>query len=174
MYKVLDYFKYNAADYYAAVLAGVLLFVIFCIFLNVIQFETYNRMGICHPYFYQSDACRRLVASTLASNPRFSAMKNAFVQSVYDNQNSVSDKVATLAKNVNEQSSSLIGQINQVTTAFQNSPSLGNTSSFVSQVKSLIDATLIDPTMIRYVQPLQRLYQSMVRTSPDSASKGSS
>jgi hypothetical protein len=94
-------------------------------------------------------------------------MKSTFAQSVYASQNSISDKVASLTTTADTQDSTLLGQLNQISTAFHNSPPLGNMSGFLTQVKSLLDATVIDPAMTRYVQPLQRLYQSMM--SPGTA-----
>ena len=74
----LNYMKYNGPEWYAACVASFMCLIIFVIFLNVIQFEIYNRLEVCHPYFYQSSACRKLIAHGISSNPSFKNMKMIF------------------------------------------------------------------------------------------------
>jgi hypothetical protein len=182
MYVALNYMKYNAAEWYAAVLAGVFLVVIFSIFLNVIQFEVYNNTGVCHPYFYQSSACRKLIANSIASDPNFQSMKQTFSSATYDKDASLTHQVNAISNQVSAPDSTTVSQISQIADAIQNLGSyLGSlqqvvaapapgpaASSTLSQLKSLVDSTLIDPAMAKYVEPLQRLYRSM-STAPGPA-----
>jgi hypothetical protein len=177
--------KYNRHLYYAAVTAGVLCAIVLGIFLNVIQFEVYNRTGVCHPYFYQSSACRQLIASTIASDPRFSAMKQDYSKTVYDDPASLAQQVNRAAQQVNENDNTLLRMLGNLGNVLQNltpsnlgkfkqmaaspSPSPGGAPvpSPLSQLQALLQTTVVDPTMTKYGAPLQRLVGVIAPSSPD-------
>lgn len=184
-YVALSYMKYNRHLYYAAVMAGILCAVVFGIFLNVIQFEVYNRTGVCHPYFYQSSACRQLIATTIASDPKFSGLKQDYSKTVYNDPASLAQQVNRAAQQLNQNDNTLLKMLKNLGDVLQNltpsnlgkfkematSPLASSTSanpqpSPLSQLKTLLQTTVVDPTMTKYVAPLQRLVNVIAPASP--------
>ena len=176
-YVALNYMKYNAHYWYAAVTAGVICSVTLCIFLNVIQFEVYNRTNTCHPYFYQSDACRRLISETIAADPKFKNLKANFSQTVYNKPYALSQKVSQVSRDLSGKDDTLVGTLRNLGDVLQNlqstylgkfqnmakaptpasSPSAPDKPSVLSQLQTLLGQTVVDPAMAKYVAPLQRL-----------------
>jgi len=172
-YVVLNYMKYQYHHWYAANLAMVICFVMYLIFLNVLQFEGYNRMNMCHPYFYTSSACRKLVAETIAANNDFATLKRGYVTQVYQDANQAIDRnVQTLSAQA--QHSTAIKKLNDFVNNVQNLASsyLGNLRtevnkappdkpSVLSQLKRLLDTTIVNPVLTKYIDPLSRLYATL-------------
>ena len=168
--------KYNGPEWYAALVALFMCGIIFTIFLNVIQFEIYNRLEVCHPYFYQSSACRKLISQSIATDPVFINMKNNFLKKTYKNvaASSVS-KINNISDKHDAYNQNFIDEINEVNDVVQNlGPfNLGNLKKSISsskstdkpsvmnQIKTLLDTTIVDPTMTKYIDPLKRLYTSL-------------
>lgn len=171
-YQVLNYMKYNYHYWYAANFAAIMCGIIYSIFLNVLQFEEYNHTGICHPYFYQSTACRKLVSSTIASDGQFATLKETYAKKTYGTEASVINQVQRAESKASSQDTSVVGQLSQFVQGIQNlgTSYLGNLRwqvnqptdnaqpSILTQIKTLLDMTLIDPTVTKYVDPLTRLY----------------
>jgi hypothetical protein len=174
-YTVLNYMKYNSHNWYAANIAGIICVTVYCIFLNVLQFEGFNRMDICHPYFYQSSACRKLIAKTIADDPNFSSMKNSYTKKVYDTDASLVKQVQQVSSKVESQDATVSGKLSQIVDELQrmgssylgmlrteaSQPSDHHDASVLTQLKSLLDATVVDPAMTKYVGPLTRLYTTL-------------
>ena len=166
--------KYNGPEWYAACVASFMCLIIFVIFLNVIQFEIYNRLEVCHPYFYQSSACRKLIAHGISSNPSFTNMKNDFSKKTFRQTTSATSTVKDISDKANNSNINFIREINQVNDVVQNlgpvnlgklkktmSSSASPSPSVLNQIKTLLDQTIIDPTMTKYIDPLKRLYTSL-------------
>jgi hypothetical protein len=163
--------KYNRHLYYAAVTAGIICAVVFGIFLNVIQFEVNNQMGVCSPYFYQSSACRQLIATTISSDPNFSDMKKKYSKTVYDQPTSLAQQVNQASQQIAKNDNTLLKMLGNFGDVLQNltpsnlgkfkqmasAPSSPATPSPLSQLQTLLQTTLVDPAMTKYVAPLQRL-----------------
>lgn len=172
-YNVLTYMKYNYHYWYAANLAVIMCGVIYSIFLNVLQFEGYNRKGICHPYFYQSPACRKLISNTIANDDKFASLRETYAKNTYKNEASVISQIRHAEDKAS--ASSVVGQLSQLVSGIQNlgSSYLGNLRwqvnqpvdntkpSILTQIKTLLDATVVDPAMTKYVDPLTRLYVTL-------------
>jgi len=166
--------KYNGPEWYAALAAFFMCGIIFTIFLNVIQFEIYNRSEVCHPYFYQSSACRKLVAKSIASDQNFAKMKNDFSKKTFRQAASSVNVVENIAKQTDTDNQNFVDEISDVTDIIQNlesddlgklkrkmSSSTSPAPSVIDQMKTLLDQTIVDPTIAKYVDPLKRLYKSL-------------
>ena len=185
-YVALNYMKYHYHHWYAANVAMVICFVMYLIFLNVLQFEGYNRMNMCHPYFYTSSACRKLVSETIAANNDFASLKRGYVANVYNDANqSIDRQVQTLSAQA--QQSKAMNKLNDFVQSIQNMASsyLGklrtevNTAppdkpSVLSQLKRLLDTTVVNPVLTKYIDPLSRLYATLSPPPPPSAGAPSS
>ena len=174
-YVALNYMKFNAPEWYAAVIAAIFFFFIFIIFFNVIQFELYNRTEQCHPYFYQSSACRKLIANTIANDDYFHKIKSEYSRNVYNDQASMIQKINAVDAPLAKQSSSIIKTILSGLNGTLGG-TLGNASapaSAIYELKTLLDKTIVDPTLAKYVSPLQKLYNSLTTSSSSSQSSPS-
>lgn len=171
----LNYMKYNGPEWYAALAAFFMCGIIFTIFLNVIQFEIYNRLEVCHPYFYQSSACRKLISKSITNDPAFSKMKNDITKKAYRGDASAASTVNHISETTEQSNDKFIDEINKVNDVLQNvgPTNLGNLKSTMSsskspaipsamsQLKTLWEQTIVDPTMAKYVDPINRLYHSL-------------
>jgi hypothetical protein len=175
MYQVLTYMRYNGPQWYAAVLTLTLCLVAFSVFLNVINFEVTNQLEICQPYFFQSDACRKLIRDTIAADADFAAMRQSYQQTAYNASNSATRTVQDVADKVTQQDGTILAKLGLVTDAVQKlgAKYLGDLKALAQQpaaagqtlamqLKTLLDATIIDPTLIKYKDPLTRLYNSLI------------
>lgn len=179
-YAVLNYMKYNYHYWYAANLAAFLCIVIYSIFLNVIQFEGYNRLDICHPYFYQSQACRKRVAEKISENLDFQQLKKTYSTEVYNKKTSLIDQVNTMDSDIHNKENTvfdkfvdLVNQLEKLGSSYlgnfqklekerkQNDP-----PSVLTQLKTVLDRAIVEPTMTKYVDPLTRLYTKLATPSP--------
>jgi len=179
-YLVLNYMKYNYHHWYAANVAVIVCGLIYCVFLNVLQFEGNNRTGNCQPYFYQSSACRKLVSNTIATDANLTDMKQTYSNNTYDTDASLLKKVQTAESKASSGDASVLGQLSKFANGIQNLRAfdLGNLRtevnqpgdnaqpSVLTQLKTLLDTTIVDPTMIKYVDPLTRLYGALSAAAP--------
>lgn len=174
-YQMLTYMMYNEAQWYAAIVALFVCGIAFLVILNVIQFEVMNRLELCHPYFFQSDACRKLIRDTIAADANFAAIRKRYKEAAYTTASSAVKAIQTVSDDVTKQDDSILVQLGLISDSVQKlgAKYLGNLQtmaqapaaagqSLATQLKTLLDATVIDPAMIKYKDPLTRLYNSLV------------
>ena len=191
-YRPINYFSYNNPSYYACSISLTLFFIFFVILFRVFNYELLNAKNVCYPTYYYGQACSNNISDTLQLDTDFVSSKEEYYNKVKQYKQSLTrdgakinianNEIETNMKSNDNFAETSIQQIQDATSFIQelSSKYLGNLqqflkntsnesqelSTYLTNLQSQINQTIVQPTFAKYTDPLQKLYQSLSTITP--------
>ena len=197
-YRPINYFSYNNPSYYACAISLILFFIFFVILFRVFNYELLNAKNVCYPTYYYGQSCSNTITNTLQLDSEFVSAKEEYYRKAKQYKRSLmkdgakigiaNEQIETnMTSNANfaetsiqqiqdatsliqELSSKYLGNLQQFlkNTSNESDTNIQELSTYLTNLQSQINQTILQPTFAKYTDPLQKLYQSLLTITPNS------